>query len=125
MDLVEMFDLRRVMHLARRSGVATVIAGCGVGPARWVITRWAIRALLDLADSVVLRDQESKDVLSRWKMDSDKVKVGLDPAINYVASLSLPRRTRRRRRPVLGVAVRDWPKKFGRSLPRSDFEIRR
>ena len=125
MDLVEMFNLVRVMHLARKSGVATVIAGCGVGPVRWTITRWAIRALLDLADSVVVRDQESKDILRTWGMDSQKVKAGLDPAINYVASLPLPERTNARQRPILGVAVRDWPKKFGRSLPSRDFEVRR
>ena len=125
MDLVEMFDLVRVMHLARKAGVATVIAGCGVGPAHWFVTRWAIRALLELADIVVLRDRDSKDLLDSWHMDSQKVEVGLDPAINYVARLALPLRVKEGRGPVLGVAVRDWPRKFGRSLDQAAFEARR
>ena len=125
MDLVEMFDLVRVMHLARKAGVATVIAGCGVGPAHWFVTRWAVRALLELADIVVLRDRDSKDLLDSWHMDSQKVEVGLDPAINYVARLALPLRVKEGRGPVLGVAVRDWPRKFGRSLDQAAFEARR
>lgn len=126
MDLAEMYKVLHVATAAKRRGVPFVIAGCGIGPAHWPITRWAVRGLLNCASATVLRDSASLQTLRGWKVQTDSVQVGLDPALNYLASLGLRSKTNHsRRRPVLGMGIRDWQWKFGRDLGREQFDLTR
>ena len=123
MDLAEMYQLLHIAAAARRESVPFAISGCGIGPARWPITRWAIRGLLECAGAVVLRDRDSLRRLEKWGIPANVVDVGLDPAINYLASLDVARSDDDERpRPVLGMGIRDWQWKFGRGLGRARFE---
>ena len=121
MDLVEMFDLVSVMHSARRLGKRTLIAGCGVGPVEWPITKWAVGALLDLSDRTVLRDAASLGILRAMGFAPENVAVGIDPAFSYVSEMKLHPSARVGDRPRIGMAIRSWPWKFARRVGKERF----
>jgi polysaccharide pyruvyl transferase WcaK-like protein len=125
MDLVEMYDLVRVMHTARQRGVPTLIAGCGMGPARWPMTRWAIAALVGLSDRIVLRDRASLDAMRSIGLKTENAQAGVDPAFAHVLDLGVTPNTGRESRPQVGMAIRDWQWKFARPGARAQFRARR
>jgi polysaccharide pyruvyl transferase WcaK-like protein len=121
MDLVEMFDLVSIMHSARRLGKRTLIAGCGVGPVEWPITKWAVGTLLDLSDRAVLRDAASLGVLRALGFAPENVAVGIDPAFSHVSGMKLHPAARVGDRPRIGMAIRSWPWKFARRVGKERF----
>ena len=125
MDLVEMYVMLRVLELARRHGAKTTIAGCGIGPALWPITRWAINGMLKQSSRTVLRDRNSLEQLQAWGSNVARVEVGLDPAISYVAHLPDRAHAGHQEKPVLGLGIRAWQRKFSRPMQLDEFKTRR
>jgi len=122
MDLVELFDLLRVFVMARRAGVPRVIAGCGIGPAKWPFTPAVVKRMVELSDDVVLRDQASLALLRSWGAETSHVRAGRDPALAYIAQVASAETPGNPSSPVLGMAVREWPWKFGRFLGKREFD---
>ena len=153
MDLIGVFDLVRVFDLARRQGVYTAVIGVGIGPFRRKLMRWGVRRLLELADAISVRDQPSYQSVLDWGIPAEKVTLGADPAIVYLHTLTeaakvypaqvLPERTTpavvpvaaihasgngqhpHTGRPVIGIAVRDWPRKYAVNLSDQEYTARR
>lgn len=125
MDLVEMFDLLRILAHAWRHGLPTGLAGCGIGPAKWSLMRRVIGEMVARSSGTVVRDLASREQLADWKVPLARVQTGRDPALSYVGSLPHAQVEASGGRPTVGMAVRDWPWKFGRQLGRPLFEARR
>jgi polysaccharide pyruvyl transferase WcaK-like protein len=125
MDLVEMYDLLRIFQLARKKKVKTVIAGCGIGPVKWRISRWAITTLAALSDEIILRDSDSLMGLVKWGCSTENAAAGMDPAISYIASLGIISRDSCQNPPTLGMAIRDWPRKFRGPLNMTEYRMRK
>jgi|GEM_PF-5893190 len=125
MDLVEMFDLLRILAHAWRHGLPTGLAGCGIGPAKWSLIRRVIGEMVARSSGTVVRDLASRDQLADWKVPVAGVQTGRDPALSYVGGMPDSRVGASGGRPTVGMAIRDWPWKFGRQLGRPLFEARR
>lgn len=122
MDLVELADLLMVLKQARKRGIPIVIAGCGIGPVRWPIARGMIRLMLQMADRIVLRDEDSVEQAKSLLLNTRNIESGLDPSLAYLSALSIEGRLEvEQERPVLGLGVRAWQRKFARHIPREDF----
>ncbi len=102
---------------ARQAGHMTHIAGCGLGPLdRGQKYRDAVRYILQLADTVELRDSQSVAWAARMTGRTD-IKNNGDPALAFV------RRWREQHsapptRPHLNLYLREWPPEYqGRLAP--------
>jgi len=109
MAIEPIFAMESLFRRARANGVATIVAGCGVGPLGASGANDAIRELLACADQRIFRDVESRDAAVRLvgaRAAGDAV--GEDPAVAWVAeqprAIVPPGAA-----PVLGLGLRDWP----------------
>jgi len=118
MDLVEMLDLVRIFRRAREAGCATLVAGCGVGPTAWPLTRWAVRAIGRASDRIVVRDRASLGALTTLGAPTVHAVAGSDPGATLLAPV--PHRNDEGRPPRLGMAVRRWPRKYARQMSRAE-----
>ncbi len=91
------------LRLAKRSGCAVQLYGCGLGPVRHEreIRRCA-RTLNDCADVICLRDAKSARTLAEWGVTRPRVIAAADP----VFALAPPGGEREH---AIGFALRDWP----------------
>jgi MoaA/NifB/PqqE/SkfB family radical SAM enzyme/polysaccharide pyruvyl transferase WcaK-like protein len=101
--------MESLFRRARSAGVATIIAGCGVGPLGAAGANAAIRGLLECADQRIFRDAASRDAAIRLigpRAAGDAV--AEDPATGWVAAHT-PVPSPPTMPPVLGLGLRDWP----------------
>ena len=69
--------------LARAAGARVMLYACGIGPIRTKRTAAAVRSIVRLADTVVVRDEESA-TWARNARDGRAVDISRDPAFNFV-----------------------------------------
>jgi polysaccharide pyruvyl transferase WcaK-like protein len=113
--------LLQLFSEARQVGAKTVVAGCGVGPLFVEHRNAAIKHLLELADEVVVRDEDSA-TRSREALGVKRpIAAGLDPAFIWIQR-HLPANLQRDPNQIL-LAVRDWPiQEFAADMKREDAE---
>lgn len=174
MDLIEVLDLVRIFDMAHKQQVRTALVGVGVGPLKRRLTKWGVKRLLTLADSITVRDSRSKQSAVALGVPADKIKIGTDPSVVYLDiirphlatvdtepvafhiatqkisthgshssrnntddSTSAGDETVRDsgqlpgsldqsiERPQIGIAVRDWPRKYATQLDDASYKERR
>lgn len=101
----ELPELVHLAGIANRVGAKVVVAGCGIGPLGVPKGDQAIRALLRLADSVVLRDSGSLLAASSLGVERD-IGRAYDPAFLWVEANRAPNTVVENK---LVLALRDWP----------------
>jgi len=113
--------LLELFSAAHRAGSRTVVAGCGVGPLFVEHRNAAIKHLLELADEVVLRDQDSADRSLKALGVERPCHAGLDPAFIWIQKHMA---TAPERNPdQILLAVRDWPiHEFAADMDRAEAE---
>ena len=81
MDLREMYMLEYAFSLAKRKRIKSVLLGCGWGPLKKQNTIKIATRLVELADTVVFRDSDSKkQCLNYCNALSNKIESFIDPA---------------------------------------------
>lgn len=103
--VVEILDLAELVSAAAARGIASLVAGCGIGPLDGSARDKAIALLLDRASAVVLRDEASAALARRQLGVTRPLAVMLDPAFLWLADARRPRP----REDVVVLALRDWP----------------
>lgn len=111
MAIDEMADMQAIFETARKAGVKTLVAGCGVGPlgASWHDA--AIGELLKLSNVRIYRDERSRQLASRLGVNTDNDLVAEDPAFTWLLEQKqqlLPARNTARAK-VLLLGLRDFP----------------
>lgn len=107
MDIAELGVILTAFTIAASKGRRRTVYGCGVGPLNGVFCIDGVRRILNLADSVTLRDHASVEYAKQLTGRLDITCVG-DPAGAYVLirKQALPRPDRR---PLLACFLRKWP----------------
>lgn len=91
MAIDEMQDMTSLFRNARVHDVPTMIGGCGVGPLGHKAHNTLIKALIDLSDVQVYRDEDSRSLARRTSgatPDNTEMKVCLDPAFLWAGAQS-------------------------------------
>lgn len=86
MDLAELYMLKFAFEYAKNKNKKTMIFGCGIGPLFDKKYQECVLDIVNLSDSIILRDSKSKNNLIdlSTKLDinlSKEIDVGFDPAI--------------------------------------------
>lgn len=107
MDIGELGVILTAFTIAASKGRRRTVYGCGVGPLNGVFCIDAVRRILNVADSVTLRDRASVEYARQLTGRRDITRVG-DPAGDFVLARNhtLPRPDQR---PLLACFLRQWP----------------
>lgn len=92
---------------AASQGIPVVIHGVGVGPLVSASGKRLVRAAVEVAELVSVRDSESRDILAELGCDPARIFVSADPVFGLQppqATVPLPAR----KRPVVGLNLRPW-----------------
>lgn len=114
MDVVELGMIAQQFALARRNGADVGILGCGIGPAVWKTTKLACRNMVRMSSFAHFRDDTSAEVARSWcPVNEAAIDTCGDPADwfvkKYIGRVS-------RTAGVLGMNIRDWPRKYAGSM---------
>lgn len=110
MAIDELAEMERIFAQARKHQVATLIAGCGVGPLGDDWHSATLHNLLSLADTRIYRDQKSCDIATRLGVDTHGDSVAEDPAFTWlVQQRPLLRSKPPADRKILLLGLRDFP----------------
>jgi len=88
MAIHELAEMQVLFETAKRLGVRTLIAGCGVGPLGLPWHNQALAALLNAADMRIYRDQRSSQVARALGVDTENDLVAEDPAFTWLQKRS-------------------------------------
>jgi polysaccharide pyruvyl transferase WcaK-like protein/MoaA/NifB/PqqE/SkfB family radical SAM enzyme len=108
MAIHELADMEAILAAAKKAGVPTLVAGCGVGPIGAPAFQTQIGRVLALADARVYRDAKSLQAAAALGIDTSTDAVAEDPAFTWLA-------TQPKRVPaadggkVLMLGLRDFP----------------
>jgi polysaccharide pyruvyl transferase WcaK-like protein/MoaA/NifB/PqqE/SkfB family radical SAM enzyme len=86
MALQELAEMEAIFAAAKRLGVPTLVAGCGVGPVGASAYQRQIGRVLALADARVYRDEKSRNAAAALGIDTGADTVAEDPAFTWLAS---------------------------------------
>jgi len=110
MAINELADMQAIFGAARQKGVATLVAGCGVGPFGSDWHNAALKGILELADARIYRDERSRQLVGEMGLDISRDQAAEDPAFTW---LKLQRPQLKGQpdpaRPVLLLGLRDFP----------------
>lgn len=110
MAINELADMEAIFASARRHGVPTLVAGCGVGPMGAAWHNESLVAILKLASARIYRDAKSRDLAASLGIDVTQDAAVEDPAFTWLAGqrdlLALQPPTDRK---VLLLGLRDFP----------------
>jgi MoaA/NifB/PqqE/SkfB family radical SAM enzyme/polysaccharide pyruvyl transferase WcaK-like protein len=115
MAIPELAPMQVIFERAKASRIPTLIAGCGVGPLGEDFYNNSIKAILELADNRIYRDNRSKDYATKLGVDTESDIVAEDPAFTWLASIlttekdKLPEPTQSPEKQVLLLGLRDFP----------------
>lgn len=110
MAIPRLASLVGVFERAQARKVATLVAGCGVGPLGHDACVPLVRRLLSAATQRVYRDAQSRVLAGQLGIDTSGDLVAEDPAFTWIAELlASSQDTPVRREPRLLLALRDWP----------------
>ena len=98
-----MFATLRIAAIARMAGARVVVIGTGAGPLIRPWGRRITRGICALADLLIVRDQESAELLSALGVPPEKITIAADVAFSLPA-----REPSATRGPVLGVSIFDF-----------------
>ncbi len=92
----------------------TVFYAQGIGPVKGKFYRWLIKKVMNRANYISVRDSKSKELLVDWGIDSNQLKLSVDPVFilkelagDYTNS-DIKIKTTKSRKPLIGVSVRPW-----------------
>ncbi len=88
MAINELAEMEAYFTIARRLGVPTMLAGCGVGPLGAAHLNAAIGRILQLADIRIYRDAKSRAAAAALGVDVSRDEVAEDPAFTWLAAQS-------------------------------------
>lgn len=108
MALDQLADMEALLDIARRAGVPSLLAGCGVGPlgAPWL--NRSIGRILSLASHRIFRDEASRQLAGSLGVDTSRDPVAEDPAFTWLAQQARPVRASRQGK-VLLLGLREFP----------------
>ena len=111
MDLYELGIIEYGVGYAKRNGKKTALLGCGIGPLFQKKFRKISAHLINIADTVVLRDRLSKEIaellLSEYRFSARIINVLFDPAI--IPILYFKMASHLKKRGVLAINLREFP----------------
>ncbi|HKX78528.1 MAG TPA: polysaccharide pyruvyl transferase family protein [Novosphingobium sp.] len=108
MAIHELADMEAIFAAAKKAGVSTLVAGCGVGPIGAPAFQTQIGRVLALADARVYRDAKSLKAASELGIDTSADAVAEDPAFTWLAAQPRPVPAARDGK-VLMLGLRDFP----------------
>ncbi|MBC99008.1 MAG: radical SAM protein [Halobacteriovoraceae bacterium] len=130
MDLEELMIPYLSFYTARKWGVKTTIAGCGIGPLYIKKYENIVRRLLELSDEISLRDKFSQEYAKKYLNDelrlSKDIAFSGDPARSYILDDVVGRRVTDKvgnNKNELALFLRDWTFEYGKKYSYQEFIV--
>lgn len=96
--------------LAQLMGKRTAFYAQGIGPVKSRFYQRLIKWVMNRADYISVRDALSRDLLLKWGLKEEQVKLTVDPvfALGAIFQKEREEQARKKERPLIGVSVRPW-----------------
>lgn len=107
MDLDELAIPLLAFRLAKSAGQKTIIYGCGLGPLNNLNCINAVKEILNIADTIKLRDNKSIELAKSWLNKVMEVELSGDPAKKYL-NRYLAKEIKPKEKVVLTCFLREW-----------------
>jgi len=124
MGINELAPMQAIFERAKANRVATLVAGCGVGPFGEKWHNDSLKAILELSGKRIYRDKRSLDYAASLGVDTGNDIVAEDPAFTWLATIepSLNTISHDNCAPkVLLLGLRDFPyQEYARHLPEAE-----
>lgn len=122
MALDELAEMEAIFFAATKNGVATLVAGCGVGPLGDDWHNSSLRRILEMTTLRIYRDEKSRNIAATLGIETNCDFVAEDPAFTWLKdqtqlnSVTPPKKTK-----VLLLGLRDFPHlQYARHLSESE-----
>ncbi|MBN1480451.1 polysaccharide pyruvyl transferase family protein [candidate division KSB1 bacterium] len=117
-----LWTLAQILPVAKKRGIPVVLYNSSLGPARTEAGKRALKAVIDSAEALILRDRESVELLQNLGFEHPKIIEGADCALNAEAAgekqltrISEKERLFQSDRPAIGFNVNSYVDAFVRS----------
>ena len=107
MSIKPMLEMEALFRAAKRAGVPTILAGCGVGPLGVPAYDKLVASTLEMADLRIFRDAASRAAAMALGVDAENDAVAEDPAFTWLHNNTQEGATPDGTSLLLGL--RDWP----------------
>lgn len=94
--------------IAKSNRKSTIIYGCGLGPFKHEKYINVTKRILELADTVYLRDKESVNLAKEWTGNTKQIELTGDPARKYIKTLGDIYNNPDNKKNVLSCYLREW-----------------
>lgn len=81
-----LWTLAKILPIAKKRGIPVVLYNSSLGPVRTEAGKQALKAVIDSAEALILRDQESVELLQNLGFSHPKIIEGADCALNAEAA---------------------------------------
>lgn len=127
-----LWTLSRVLPKARKKGIPVVLYNCSLGPARTPAGQECLKRVIDSANIVIVRDQQSIELMQKLGIKHPDVRVGADCALNVTPAseqrfeaIKKAKNIFRSGRPVIGFNINSYVDAYvrqkGQGIARKDF----
>ena len=99
----------------------TIVYGCGLGPLTFERFINSVKEILNLSDTIKLRDQESVDLAIKWLDNNNSVELSGDPAKKYLQKITLNNKNKAKEN-KLSCYLREWTYEYSRNISETEFE---
>ena len=117
-----LWTLSKLLPMAKKRGIPVILYNSSLGPARTEAGKRALKAVIDSADALILRDKESVELLENLGFEHPNIIEGADCALNAAAvddkqfaKIAAAERLFESDKPVIGFNVNSYVDAFVKS----------
>jgi len=121
MDLDELALPLISFKIGKYYNKTNIVYGCGIGPLYIKKKEQAVKDIIDLADEIMLRDENSKQIALKWTNNSKEVKLSGDPAKKYIISIAKSLESTPLKSTIMKCFLREWTHEYCRDLSPENF----
>ena len=114
-DMAAMFLLEYSFKKAKKCNKKTFIYGCGLNTLKIDKYKKCVKNIINLSDTIILRDENSKKILSTiMNIENKKINILIDPAV-FIAKEYLEKNNCLKKENYVAINLRDFPEIYSQN----------